>query len=160
MAKAKKKKIEPGSTIALNKKARFEYHLEERFEAGIAMQGWEVKSLRAGRINIAESYVILKEGEVFLFGANIQPLNSASTHIKTDPSRTRKLLLHAREIRHLIGAVERRGYALVPTAMYWKKGRVKLEIALAKGKKQHDKRADDRERDWGRDRQRILKSGS
>jgi SsrA-binding protein len=157
MGKAKKKKPNPGTTIALNKKARFEYLLQERFEAGIVLEGWEVKSLRDGRIQFTESYVLLKDGEAFLFGALISPLLSASTHVKTDPTRTRKLLLHAKELKHLIGAVERKGYTLVPTAMYWKNGRAKVEIALAKGKHTHDKRKDERDRDWQRDQRRILK---
>ncbi len=154
----KKKKSTPDNSIARNKKARFEYHVEEHFEAGIALEGWEVKSLREGRINFGESYVLLKDGEAYLFGATIQPLPSASTHKRTDPLRTRKLLLHRRELATLIGAVERKGYSLVPLSMYWKRGRVKVEIALAKGKKQHDKRSTQRDRDWQRTQARILKS--
>lgn len=146
------------STIALNKKARHEYFIEERFEAGLALEGWEVKSLRAGRVQIADSYVIVKDGEAWLLGAHITPLPTASTHIHPDPTRTRKLLLHRHELNKLIGAVERKGYALIPTAMYWKRGRAKLEVGLAKGKKAHDKRATERERDWNREKQRILKS--
>lgn len=146
------------STIALNKKARHEYFIEERFEAGLALEGWEVKSLRAGRVQIADSYVIVKDGEAWLLGAHITPLPTASTHIRPDPTRTRKLLLHRHELNKLIGAVERKGYALIPTAMYWKRGRAKLEVGLAKGKKAHDKRATERERDWNREKQRILKS--
>ena len=157
MGKTKRKKRIPGVTIALNKKARFEYTLEERLEAGLVLEGWEVKSLRDGRIQFNESYVLLKDGEAFLFGALISPLLSASTHINPDPTRTRKLLLHARELKHLIGSVERKGFTLVPTAMYWKNGRVKVEIALAKGKHTHDKRKDERDRDWQRDQRRILK---
>jgi len=145
------------STIALNKRARFEYHLEERFEAGISLLGWEVKALRAGNINFSESHVLLRRGEAFLFGCVIQPLTSASTHVDADPMRTRRLLLHKRELDSLIGQVERKGYALVPTAMYWKKGKVKVEIALAKGKKQHDKRRTEKDRDWERQKGRILK---
>jgi SsrA-binding protein len=159
MSKAKKTAKSPSSTIALNKKARHEYHLEERFEAGLALEGWEVKSLRAGKIQLVESYVLLKDGEAYLFGALITPLNTASTHIHPDPTRTRKLLLHRDEIDRLIGAVERKGYSLVPTAMYWKNGRAKLEIALAKGKKEHDKRAAIKQRDWERDKQRLLRRG-
>jgi len=160
MAKKNKKKAgnHGGSTIALNKKARFEYHLEDRFEAGIALQGWEVKSLREGRIDFNESYILLKDAEVYLFGARIAPLATASTHINPDPTRTRKLLLHAKEIKQLIGSVERKGYTLVPTAMYWKKGYIKVEFAMAKGKQLHDKRATDKSRDWSRDKQRILKN--
>ncbi len=158
--KAKKKgKTNPGSTIALNKKARHNYILSDRFEAGLALEGWEVKSLRAGKIQIVESYILLKDNEAWLFGCLITPLPTASTHIHPDPTRTRKLLLHREEIDRLVGAVERKGFSLIPTAMYWKKGRAKLEIALAKGKKEHDKRADTKDRDWKRDKQRILKHG-
>ena len=158
--KAKKKgKTNPGSTIALNKKARHNYILEDRFEAGLALEGWEVKSLRAGKIQVVESYVLLKDDEAWLFGCLITPLPTASTHIHPDPTRTRKLLLHRDEIDRLVGAVERKGYSLIPTALYWKKGRAKLEIALAKGKKEHDKRSDIKDRDWKRDKQRILKHG-
>jgi SsrA-binding protein len=153
----KKKAGTPSATIALNKKARHDYVLEDRFEAGIALEGWEVKSLRAGRVQIKESYVIIRHGEIFLLGAHITPLSSASTHVQADPTRTRKLLLHRTEIAKLIGAVERRGYTLVPLALYWKRGRAKLEIALAKGKKAHDKRAAIKERDWQREQQRLLK---
>jgi len=148
----------PGKTIALNKRVRHEYHLEERFEAGIALTGWEVKSLRQGRIQFGESYVLLRNGEAFLFGAHITPLASASSHVDADPTRTRRLLLHRRELAHLIGAVERQGRTLVPVAMYWKSGKVKIEIALATGKKQHDKRAAEKERDWTRQKQRLLRA--
>ncbi len=154
-----KKQKPPGSTIALNKKAGHDFFIEERFEAGIALQGWEVKSLREGRAQIKESYVTIKNNEAFLFGAHIVPLTTASTHITTDATRTRKLLLHRSELNKLIGLVERKGYTLVPTAMYWKKGYAKLEIGLAKGKKQHDKRADDRDRDWKREKERMFKKG-
>jgi len=145
------------STIALNKRARFEYQLEERFEAGVALKGWEVKSLRAGRVQFGESYVLLKNGEAFLFGCLITPLPSASTHVDADPMRNRRLLLHRRELDQLIGMVERKGYTLIPTAMYWKKGKVKVEIALAKGKKTHDKRRTEKERDWERQKGRLLR---
>ncbi len=155
--KAKNKSGQGGSTIALNKQAKHEYFIEERYEAGIALQGWEVKSLREGRLQLKESYVTIKEGEAFLFGAHITPLPTASKHIYADPVRTRKLLMHRRELDKLIGQVERRGYTLVPLAMYWKKGMAKLEIGLAKGKKMYDKRATEKERDWQRDKQRILK---
>ncbi len=160
MAKKKKTKTgHSGTTIALNKKAKHEYFIEDRFEAGIALEGWEVKSLREGRAQISESYVLIKERQAFLLGCLITPLPTASTHISPDPTRTRRLLLHRGELNRLIGQVERKGYTLVPTAMYWKKnGRVKLEIGLAKGKQQHDKRASDKDRDWQRDKQRILKS--
>ncbi|MEE9343885.1 MAG: SsrA-binding protein SmpB [Gammaproteobacteria bacterium] len=153
----KKKEKSPSSTIALNKKARHEYALEERFEAGLVLQGWEVKSARAGKVQITDTYIHLKDGEAWLLAVNITPLLSASTHIKPEPMRARKLLMHRRELDRLIGNVERKGYSLIPTAMFWKKGKVKLEIALAKGKKEHDKRATIKERDWQRDKQRILK---
>jgi SsrA-binding protein len=159
MAKKAKKPTSPRSTIALNKKARHDFFIEERYEAGISLQGWEVKSLREGRAQIKESYITIKDGEAYLFGAHIVPLSTASTHITTDPTRTRKLLLHRQELNKLIGLVERKGYTLIPTAMYWKKGYAKLEIGLAKGKKQHDKRADDRDRDWKREKERIFKRG-
>ena len=145
------------STIALNKRARYEYHLEEKLEAGISLKGWEVKALRAGNVQFGESHVLVRNGEAFLFGCNINPLTSASTHVDADPMRTRRLLLHRRELNRLIGQVERQGYTLVPTAMYWKAGKVKVEIALAKGKKQHDKRRAQKERDWQRQKGRILK---
>ena len=156
--KAKKSPSSGGATIALNKKAKHEYFIEDRYEAGIALEGWEVKSLRAGKVNVTESYVTLKNGEAFLFGATISPLPTASTHVSPDPTRTRKLLLHRDELNKLIGLVERRGYTLVPTALYWKRGRAKLEIGLAKGKKLHDKRADAKERDWQREKQRAFKN--
>ena len=155
MSKNTKKKGSGGATIALNKKASHDFFIEERYEAGISLQGWEVKSLRAGRIQIKESYVTIKDGEAYLFGAHIVPLSTASTHIHPDPTRTRKLLLHRQELDKLIGSVERKGYALVPTAMYWKHGRVKVEIALAQGKKAHDKREVVKERDWQRQKQRL-----
>ena len=147
-----------GHTIALNKKARHDYFIEERFETGISLLGWEVKSLRAGHAQLKEGYVNIKDGQVFLVGAHISPLSSASTHVKPDPRRSRKLLLHRQEIRKLIGAVERRGYTLVPLALYWKRGRAKLEIALAKGKRQYDKRASIKQRESEREQQRALKS--
>jgi len=144
-------------TIALNRKATHEYALEDRFEAGVALEGWEVKSLRAGRIQLDQSYVILKNGEAWLLGAQITPLLTASTHINPDPTRTRKLLLKHKELNKLFGSVERKGYTLIPLSLYWKGNRVKLAIALAKGKKLHDKRASEKERDWKREKQRILK---
>jgi len=146
-------------TIALNKRARFEYHLEERFEAGIALEGWEVKALREGRIQFADSYVLLKDNEAFLFGCLINPLPTAAKHITPDPTRTRKLLLHRRQLGRLFGAVERKGYTLIPTAMYWSRGRAKVEIALAKGKRQYDKRRIQKDRDWARQKARIMKHG-
>jgi SsrA-binding protein len=145
--------------IAENRRARFDYFIEERFEAGLALQGWEVKSMRAGKAQIAESYVFLRDGEAFVLGAHITPLNTASTHITIDPTRTRKLLLNRKELAHLVGAVERKGYTLVPLELYWKNGRAKLQIGLAKGKKQHDKRATEKDRDWERDRARALRRG-
>ena len=147
----------PGKTIALNKAARHEFHLEDRFEAGVALQGWELKAIRAGRLGIGESYALVKNGEIFLFGAQITPLISASTHVVADDRRTRKLLLHKQEIDKLIGAVERKGYTIVPTAMYWKHNRVKVEIALARGKQDHDKRDAEKERDWNREKQRTMR---
>ncbi len=152
-----KSKSSGGSTIVLNKKARHDYFIEERYEAGLALQGWEVKSLRAGKVQIVESYIMLKNDEAFLFGALITPLPTVSTHVNADPTRTRKLLMHREEINKLIGAVERKGYALVPTAMYWKNGKVKLEIGVAKGKKEHDKRQSIKARDWERQKARIIR---
>ncbi|MGH8468363.1 MAG: SsrA-binding protein SmpB [Gammaproteobacteria bacterium] len=148
----------PESTITLNKKAKHDYSIEERFEGGLVLEGWEVKSLRAGRIQIRDSYVLLKNAEAWLFGALITPLPTASTHIHPDPQRTRKVLLNRAEINRLIGAVERKGYTAIATAMYWKRGRAKLEIGLAKGKKEHDKRAAERDRDWRREQERVLKA--
>ena len=144
--------------IAVNRKARFDYFIEESYEAGISLLGWEVKSMRAGKAQIAEAYVYWKYGEAYLFRAHISALNSASTHVDTDPTRTRKLLLNRRQLDHLLGAVERRGYTLVPLELYWKEGRAKLQVGLAKGKKQHDKRATDKDRDWQRDKGRIMKA--
>ena len=161
MAKTKKEKSKKnksgGSTIALNKKAKHDYFIDDRYEAGLSLEGWEVKSIRAGRIQINESYILLQNGEAFLFGANISPLPTASTHIKPDPTRNRKCLLHRTELNRLIGAVERKGYTLIPTALYWKHGLVKLEIGVARGKKAHDKRAAEKEKDWNREKQRLLK---
>lgn len=146
-------------SIIENRKATHDYFIEERFEAGMALEGWEVKAIRAGRANIKESYVLVKDGEVFLFGMHIAPLISTSSHVKPDPTRTRKLLLHAREISRLIGKVERAGYALVPLDMHFSKGRVKLNIALAKGKKLHDKREDEKKREWQREKARLMRNG-
>jgi SsrA-binding protein len=142
---------------AQNRKARHDYFIEERLEAGVALQGWEVKALRAGRLQLQEAYVLLKDDEAWLFGAHVAPLPTASTHVQPDPTRNRKLLLHRRQIDSLVGAVERRGRALVPLAMYWKNGRAKLEIGLARGKKEHDKRADTRDREWQREKARVMK---
>jgi SsrA-binding protein len=144
--------------IAENRKARFDYFIEERYEAGLALQGWEVKAMRAGRAQLKEAYVFVRDAEAFLFGAHISPLNSASSHVVADPTRTRKLLLHASELSGLIGAVERKGYTLVPLELYWKNGRAKLAVGLAKGKKQHDKRAVEKDRDWQRDKARIMRN--
>jgi SsrA-binding protein len=145
--------------IAENRKARFEYFIEERYEAGLVLQGWEVKAMRAGRAQLAEAYVYLRGGEAFMIGAHISPLPSTSSHVVADPVRTRKLLLRHSELSGLVGAVERKGYTLVPLELYWKDGRAKLQVGLAKGKKQHDKRAVEKDRDWQRDKARLLKRG-
>lgn len=158
MSKSNKDKKSNSNTIVLNKKARHDFTLEDRFEAGLILQGWEVKSLRAKKVQIRDSYVFIKNNEAFLSSTVITPLETASTHIHPEPSRVRKLLLHRDEINKMIGAVDRKGYTLVATAMYWKNGRAKLEIALAKGKKEHDKRATEKDRDWKREKARILKS--
>src|SRR5580692_13013158 len=144
--------------IAENRRARFDYFIEERLEAGLALQGWEVKAMRAGRAQLAEAYVYLRAGEAFLIGAHLSPLRSTSTHVTADPVRTRKLLLRRSELQSLIGSVERRGYTLVPLELYWKAGRAKLTVGLAKGKKQHDKRHTEKDRDWQRDKGRIMKA--
>jgi SsrA-binding protein len=143
--------------IAENRRARHDYFIEERLEAGLALEGWEVKALRAGRGQLSEAYVFLRNNEAFLTGAHISPLKTTSTHKPADPVRTRKLLLHRNQLDHLVGAVERRGYTIVPTEMYWKNGRAKLQIGLAKGKQQHDKRATDKDRDWQRQKARLLR---
>ena len=152
-----KDKPNGGGTIALNKRARHEYSFEDKYEAGLALQGWELKAIRAGRANLTDGYAYVQDGELFLIGAQITPLIQASTHVIANDRRTRKLLLHRREIDKLIGRVERDGYTIVPTAMYWSKNKVKLEIALAKGKQAHDKRESERERDWQRDKQRVMR---
>jgi SsrA-binding protein len=144
-------------SIADNKKAFHDYFIEERFEAGLALEGWEVKAIRASRVQIREAYVVLRRGEVFIIGMHVSALQTASTHIKTDPTRTRKLLLHAAEINKLVGKVERAGFTLVPLDLHYKKGRIKLEIGLAKGKKQHDKREDEKKKDWEREKQRLMR---
>jgi SsrA-binding protein len=144
-------------TIAFNRKASHEYTLEERYQAGIVLEGWEVKSLRAGKAQIAESYVLLKKGEAWLIGSHLSPLLSASTHVHPDPTRSRKLLMHRRELDTLIGLTERRGYTLIPLSLFWSRGRVKIEIGLAKGKKMHDKRASEKEKDWRREKERLLR---
>jgi SsrA-binding protein len=145
-------------TIALNKRARHEYHLEARYEAGVSLQGWELKAIRAGRMNMGDSYAVIRGGEIFWFGAQIVPLISASTHVITDERRTRKLLLNRNEIDKLVGKVERDGYTLIPTAVYWKTNKVKLELALAKGKQSHDKRQTEKDRDWQREKQRAMRA--
>lgn len=150
-------KSKGASAIAENRRARHDYFIENTLVAGLVLHGWEVKSLRAGRANLAEAYVVLKGGEVWLIGAHVSALNSASTHVEPDPTRSRKLLLNRAEIRTLIGAVERKGYTLVPLRLFWQNGRAKLAVGLARGKKQHDKRASERERDWQREKQRVLK---
>lgn len=158
MAKKQKKKGHGGLTIALNKVARHEYFIEDTFEAGLVMEGWEVKSLREGKVQLKESYVYMKNGEAFLNNAHISPLSTVSTHITANPLRERKLLLHVEELVRLTAAVERKGYTIVPLALYWKNNRVKLEIGLGKGKQLHDKRATSKEQDWNRDKQRMLKN--
>jgi SsrA-binding protein len=158
MTKAKDKDTKGGGTIALNKRARHEYHIDQRYEAGIVLQGWELKALRAGRINFTESYAIVRHGELFLYGASIPPLISASTHVIAEDRRSRKLLLHKAEIDQLIGAIERKGYTLVPTAMYWKGNKVKVEIGVARGKQEHDKRNAEKARDWAVEKQRTMRS--
>ena len=154
----KKSKAQGDSnTIAVNRKARFDYFIEQNVECGLVLEGWEVKALRAGNAQLTESYVHIKNGEAWLIGAHITPLKTASTHINPDPTRTRKLLMNRTELDRLIGAVERKGYTLVALSMYWKKGRAKLDLGLAKGKKQHDKRATQKNRDWQRQKERIMK---
>ena len=155
---ARKPAKQSPSSIAVNKKARFDYFIEERFEAGLALEGWEVKSLRAGKAQLTESYVIVRDGEIWLLGANLTPLTSASSHVKADPTRTRKLLLHRKEIDRLSGLVDRKGYTLVPLELYWGRGKAKLAVGLAKGKKQYDKRATEKDRDWQRDKARAMKA--
>tara|TARA_R110000787_G_scaffold162309_8_gene275670 strand:- start:1079 stop:1573 length:495 start_codon:yes stop_codon:yes gene_type:complete len=154
---ANKKSGEQPRQIAANRRARHEYFIEENFEAGLILEGWEVKSLRAGRAQITEAYVVLKNREAFLIGAHFTPLKQASTHVHADPTRTRKLLLHERELSQLVGKVERAGYTVVPLDLHWTRGRAKADIGLAKGKKQHDKRADSKEKDWARQKGRLLR---
>lgn len=153
-----KKSAQSNTTIALNRKATHEYFIEERFEAGVVLEGWEVKSLRAGRAQLDQGYILLKNMEIWLFGAQITPLPTVSTHFEPDPQRTRKLLLNHKEIKKLVGSVERKGYTIVPLSLYWKNNKVKASIGLAKGKKQHDKRAALKERDWERQKQRLFKA--
>ena len=154
---AKKPKLSPG-TIAQNKRARFEYQLHDKFEAGLVLTGWEVKALREGKCQISDTYVLLQNGEAYLVGCNISPLKTISTHVVAEPQRARRLLLHRSELARLIGATQAKGQTCVPTAMYWKGNRVKLEIALGTGKKLHDKRATIKERDWNRDKSRVMKA--
>ncbi|WEM41812.1 SsrA-binding protein SmpB [Photobacterium sp. DA100] len=155
---AKKKPKQSSNTIAKNKSARFEFAISDEYEAGMELQGWEVKAIRSGKVNISESYVFLRNGEAFISGVQITPLNAASTHVVADPTRTRKLLLNRREIDKLMGAVNRDGETIVALSMYWKGSWVKLKIGTAKGKKLHDKRADKKDKDWQRDKARIMKS--
>ena len=158
MAKAKTDNKSGTGTIAQNKRARHEYHIDEHYEAGIALMGWEVKSLRAGRINLGDAYAIVKSGEIFLFGASIVPLISASTLVIADDRRTRKLLLNRAEIDKLVGAIERKGYTLIPLSLYWKQNRVKVDLGLARGKQEHAKRDTEKERDWNREKQRVMRA--
>jgi SsrA-binding protein len=152
-----KPKADNNPTIAENRQARHEYFIEETYEAGLSLQGWEVKSMRAGRVQLKEAYVFLKNAEAYLYGAHVSALPTASTHVIPDPIRTRKLLLNRAELSRLVGAVERKGYTLVPLEMYWKTGRAKLRIGLAKGKKEHDKRSTSKDRDWQREKSRLMK---
>ncbi len=158
MNTAKKKSGKSDASIAENRKARHEYHIEDHFEAGLSLEGWEVKSLRAGQVSLAESYAFIKNGEAWISGCHITPLQTASTHIHPEPTRVRKLLLHRQEIDKLMGSVDRKGYTLVPLSLYWNKGRAKLRLGLGKGKKEHDKRSDQKDKDWKRQQARILKN--
>ena len=153
-----KKAEKTQSSIAQNKKARFDYFIEDRLEAGVALQGWEVKSMRAGKAQLTDSFVIFRDGEAWLLGSHVAPLNTVSTHVVAEPKRTRKLLMNRREIDRLIGLVERKGYTLIALELYWSKNRVKVAVGLAKGKKQHDKRSTEKDRDWQRDKSRALKA--
>lgn len=158
MAK-KKKSSNNSNSIVVNKRARFDYSIEDTYEAGLALMGWEVKSLRAGKVQLADSYVFLKNGEAWLNGAHISPLQTASTHVVAEPVRARKLLLNKRELARLFAATEQKGYTCIALSLYWKGSNVKCEIALAKGKKEHDKRSTEKDRDWGRQKQRIMGRG-
>ena len=154
---SKPKPTNESASIAENRKARHDYFIEGTYEAGLVLQGWEVKSMRAGRAQLKEAYVFIKNGEAFLYGAHVSALPTASTHVIPDPIRTRKLLLNKAELNGLVGAVERRGYTLVPLELYWKAGKAKLRVGLAKGKKEHDKRATSKDRDWQREKSRLMK---
>jgi len=156
--KASGKKDTGSGTIALNRRARHDYAIDEKFEAGMVLQGWELKSIRAGKVQLVDSYVFLQRGEAFLSGANIVPLTSASTHVIAEPQRARKLLLHAKELAKIFAATSQKGYTCIATAMYWKGNKVKCEVALAKGKKEHDKRDTEKDRDWQRQKSRIMKA--
>ena len=153
-----KKHEKTASTIAQNKKARFDYFIEDRIEAGLALQGWEVKSMRAGKAQLTDSFVIFRDGEAYLLGSHVAPLNTVSTHVIAEPKRTRKLLMNRREIDRLIGLVERKGYTLIALELYWSKNKVKVKVGLARGKKQHDKRDTEKDRDWQRDKSRALRA--
>ncbi len=155
---AQKEKETHEGTIALNRRARYDFFIDERFEAGLVLFGWEVKSMRAGRVQLAEGYVLIKNNEAWLHGSHLTPLNSASTHVIADPTRSRKLLLNRKEIDHLAGAVDRKGYTLIPLSLYWKHGRAKIEIGLARGKKEHDKRNTEKDKDWQREKTRALRA--
>lgn len=154
---SKPKPTNESASIAENRKARHDYFIEGTYEAGLVLQGWEVKSMRAGRVQLKEAYVFIKNGEAYLYGAHVSALPTASTHVIPDPIRTRKLLLNKAELNGLVGAVERRGYTLVPLELYWKAGKAKLRVGLAKGKKEHDKRATSKDRDWQREKSRLMK---
>lgn len=153
-----KKEQKEQSLIAQNKKARFDYFIEDRLEAGLALQGWEVKSMRAGKAQLTDSFVIFRDGEAWLLGSHVTPLNTVSTHVVAEPKRTRKLLMNRREIDRLIGLVERKGYTLIALELYWSKNKVKVKVGLARGKKQHDKRDTEKDRDWQRDKSRALRA--
>ena len=153
-----KKEQKEQSSIAQNKKARFDYFIEDRLEAGLALQGWEVKSMRAGKAQLTDSFVIFRDGEAWLLGSHVAPLNTVSTHVVAEPKRTRKLLMNRREIDRLIGLVERKGYTLIALELYWSKNKVKVKVGLARGKKQHDKRDTEKDRDWQRDKSRALRA--
>ena len=159
-AMSKKKPNRADNTIARNKRAHFDYHLEEKFEAGIVLAGWEVKSLRMGKVQITDTYVLIKNGEAFLIGALITPLDTVSTHYPTDPTRTRKLLLHERQLGKILGATQQKGMTCVCTSLYWKGHLIKAQIALARGKRQHDQRDSQKERDWNRQKQRIVRENT